>query len=156
MREKEVLGVRLFNSSRKGMSPLIATVLLIAFAVALGAMIMNWSSSLGENSGPDCSGVKMTLVSPICYAQNIIRLNVQNSGSPVEAVTVRVVDDNIKNDVELKNSKMASGESINKEVPFVKNGKTYVGLIPSISKNDKVVSCEKPILDVSDLQGCSV
>ncbi|MFH0869761.1 MAG: archaellin/type IV pilin N-terminal domain-containing protein [archaeon] len=148
--------MRLLNSSRKGMSPLIATVLLIAFAVALGAMIMNWSSSLGESTGPDCSGIKMTLISPMCYAQNIIKLNVQNSGSPVEAVTVRVVDDNVKNDVELKNSKMASGESITKEVPFVKSGKTYVGLIPSITKNDKVVSCEKPILDVSDLQGCSV
>lgn len=28
--------------SRKGVSPLIATVLLIAFAVALGAVVMNW------------------------------------------------------------------------------------------------------------------
>ncbi|MEM3483967.1 MAG: archaellin/type IV pilin N-terminal domain-containing protein, partial [Candidatus Woesearchaeota archaeon] len=32
-------------SSRRGVSPLIATVLLIAFAVALGAVVMNWSRS---------------------------------------------------------------------------------------------------------------
>lgn len=31
---------RIFN--KKGVSPLIATVLLIAFAVALGAVVMNW------------------------------------------------------------------------------------------------------------------
>ncbi|MAG16138.1 hypothetical protein CMO88_03690 [Candidatus Woesearchaeota archaeon] len=31
-----------FFANKKGVSPLIATVLLIAFAVALGAVIMNW------------------------------------------------------------------------------------------------------------------
>lgn len=31
--------------SKRGMSPLIATVLLIAFAVALGVMVMNWGKS---------------------------------------------------------------------------------------------------------------
>ena len=34
---------RLFRS-KKAVSPLIATVLLIAFAVALGAVVMNWGS----------------------------------------------------------------------------------------------------------------
>jgi flagellin-like protein len=36
-----LLGRGVFDS-RKGLSPLIATVLLIAFAVALGVMVMNW------------------------------------------------------------------------------------------------------------------
>ncbi len=31
--------------NKKGLSPLIATVLLIAFAVALGAVVMNWTST---------------------------------------------------------------------------------------------------------------
>lgn len=33
-----------FFKSKKAVSPLIATVLLIAFAVALGAVVMNWGS----------------------------------------------------------------------------------------------------------------
>jgi flagellin-like protein len=36
----EMFGRRIL--SKKGVSPLIATVLLIAFAVALGAVVMNW------------------------------------------------------------------------------------------------------------------
>ena len=36
--------------NKKGMSPLIATVVLIAFAVALGAVIMNISSSVVEQN----------------------------------------------------------------------------------------------------------
>lgn len=40
---------RLFRN-RKGVSPLIATVLLIAFAVALGAVVMNWGRSYVEDT----------------------------------------------------------------------------------------------------------
>lgn len=35
---------------KKGVSPLIATVLLIAFAVALGAVVMNWGRSYTEQT----------------------------------------------------------------------------------------------------------
>ncbi len=36
---------KLFFRNKKGVSPLIATVLLIAFAVALGAIVMSWGKS---------------------------------------------------------------------------------------------------------------
>lgn len=35
----------IFGHGKKGVSPLIATVLLIAFAVALGAVVMNWGTN---------------------------------------------------------------------------------------------------------------
>ena len=38
------------RNNRKGLSPLIATVLLIAFAIALGTVIMNWSIQQAESS----------------------------------------------------------------------------------------------------------
>ncbi|MBN1502985.1 hypothetical protein JW930_05565 [Candidatus Woesearchaeota archaeon] len=39
--------------SRKGVSPLIATVLLIAFSVALGAVVMNWGRSFVQEKTED-------------------------------------------------------------------------------------------------------
>ncbi len=36
--------------NKKGVSPLIATVLLIAFAVALGAVVMNWGRAYVEDT----------------------------------------------------------------------------------------------------------
>ena len=39
-----------FINSKKGVSPLIATVLLIAFAVALGAVVMNWGRGYIEQT----------------------------------------------------------------------------------------------------------
>lgn len=45
--------------SRRGLSPLIATVLLIAFAVALGVMVMNWGKSAGAKVTPSCQDVTL-------------------------------------------------------------------------------------------------
>ncbi|MBI4738325.1 hypothetical protein HY772_01970 [Candidatus Woesearchaeota archaeon] len=45
--------MRMFRAalkSKKGVSPLIATVLLIAFAVALGAVVMNWGRGYVEDT----------------------------------------------------------------------------------------------------------
>jgi flagellin-like protein len=66
-----------FSKEKKAMSPLIATMLLIAFAVALGAMIMNWSSTLGEGAktGPDCSAITMSISPYLCYAENLIKIS---------------------------------------------------------------------------------
>ncbi len=40
----------LFNKKvgKRGISPLIATVLLVAFAVALGAVVMNWAKGVED------------------------------------------------------------------------------------------------------------
>ena len=40
--------------NKRGISPLIATVLLVAFAVALGAVVMSWTS--GVEAEPDEPG----------------------------------------------------------------------------------------------------
>lgn len=47
---------------KKGVSPLIATILLIAFAVALGSVIMNWGLNLNLGKPTDkCSSVAIKI-----------------------------------------------------------------------------------------------
>mgnify|MGYP007070556324 FL=1 len=137
------------------MSPLIATMLLIAFAVALGAMIINLSTSLGENdTGPDCSKVLLEISPYLCYADNLIKISIRNLGDPVESVTVNVSDANTENSILLKDSKMAKGATLKKEIPYVKAGKTYVGLIPSVLNKDQAVPCPGPAISVPDIPPC--
>ncbi len=143
-----------FSHTKKGMSPLIATVLLIAFAVALGAMIMNWSSSLGERVGPDCSAITMIISPYLCYAENMIKMSVKNTGESVEEVTVRVIDESIENEILLKDSELGSGAVLKQDIPFVKTTKTYVGLVPSVEYKKQVVPCNEPVLEVGDLPDC--
>ena len=51
---------KFFN--KRGVSPLIATVLLISFAVALGAVVMNWGRNLDiSKPGDVCSGISIKI-----------------------------------------------------------------------------------------------
>ena len=59
---KKVLRAHSFRQNKKGVSPLIATVLLIAFAVALGAVIMNWGRGFVQqqtNKAEDTANTKV-------------------------------------------------------------------------------------------------
>ena len=53
-----------FFGNKKGVSPLIATVLLIAFAVALGAVIMNWGRGFVQDRTADVE--KTTEIETTC------------------------------------------------------------------------------------------
>ena len=57
--------------SKKGVSPLIATILLIAFAVALGSVVLNWGLNLNLGKTDRCSNVEIKTrsidVADVCY-----------------------------------------------------------------------------------------
>ncbi|MFA6888878.1 MAG: archaellin/type IV pilin N-terminal domain-containing protein [Candidatus Woesearchaeota archaeon] len=68
--------------NKKAVSPLIATVLLIAFAVSLGAVLLTYMTSLGE-----CGSMSIEIASSegnpqICYNSNSNKLEftIENSG----------------------------------------------------------------------------
>lgn len=98
--------------TKKGVSPLIATVLLIAFAVALGAVVMNWGRSYVENTAESvrqksdrdiqCSqDVKLKFqsisnVPQICYGgggeNGYIRFMIYNDGTvKVDSISVNII-----------------------------------------------------------------
>lgn len=79
--------------SKKGISPLIATILLIAFSIALGAVVMSWGEAYVEDkaefvqgvqeAGTGCANAKLSIISvagqpQICYKQNLIEVLVDN------------------------------------------------------------------------------
>jgi flagellin-like protein len=153
LQSDEQLG--LVSVNKRGMSPLIATMLLIAFAVALGALIINIGPGIiqGDNK-PDCSAITMDVNPYFCYAENLIKISVKNSGKAVESVTLKISDANADNNLVLKDSKLGAGAIMQKEVPYVKTGKTYVSLTPSIMFKDQAVPCPEPSIELEDLPNC--
>jgi flagellin-like protein len=145
-----------FSKEKKAMSPLIATMLLIAFAVALGAMIMNWSSTLGEGAkaGLDCSSITMSISPYLCYAENMIKLSIKNSGSGVESVTLKMIDESGETIKLLPDSKLGSGDTLQKDVRILKTGKAYVALIPNVMHKGEVVPCPDPAIELDDIPSC--
>ena len=80
----------LFNNKR-GISPLVATILLIAFAVSIGALIMNWTSSDISNivKGSSCSDASINLLSA-CQNNESIMISIKNQGEiDINAITLR-------------------------------------------------------------------
>ena len=59
--------------NKRGMSPIVATVLLIAFAVALGIMVMSISVTL--TSDESCESVSITWNPDATSFDNVCRLN---------------------------------------------------------------------------------
>ncbi len=67
---------------KKAVSPLIATVLLIAFAVSLGAVLLTYMTSLGECGSVSIEISKMNDEPVICFNSNSNKLEftIENSG----------------------------------------------------------------------------
>mgnify|MGYP006282304345 CR=1 FL=1 len=86
---------------KKGVSPLIATVLLIAFAVAVGAVVMNWVASVGEHNA--CVEVEMSVAS-VCYDPELkhIVVKVQNGDHVVPGIRLYAKGMQGVEDVQLK------------------------------------------------------
>lgn len=88
---------KMFSKSKKGVSPLIATVLLIAFAVALGAVVMNWGKTYVEDQADrvgkrsdsqiTCSmdvqlnWYKRNNIDQVCYGSNYVFFTIDNKGN---------------------------------------------------------------------------
>lgn len=73
---------------KKAISPLMATLLLVAFSVALGAVVMNWGESYVEQKADFVQGVREVLSACDAVSVNILKLagtpQICNRGSTVE------------------------------------------------------------------------
>lgn len=130
------------------MSPLIATVLLIAFAVALGAMIMNWSSGIdpGEKgSFAECGGISLTTTKPICYSDNALQFTLKNDGKgKISAVSIHLTNEDGDLDmlVRIRDSSMIKGETIERTLPIMYPGNSSViEVTPMILIDGEIESC---------------
>jgi hypothetical protein len=135
--------------SKTAMSPLIATVLLIAFAVALGAMIMNWSAGIesGESGMvAGCDDISLTTTKNICYSDNALKITLKNNGAErVSAVSIHLT--NIAEDLDMtmrvKDSTIIPGETIERSLPILHPGDDVeIEVTPMVLVDGDLVSCD--------------
>ncbi len=145
-------------SSKRGISPLIATVLLIAFAVALGAMIMNWSSNLLSESSLEgvCEKVKISLVGKFCWKDNQINIEVLNSGtSEIQELVLRASSNEAENEIHMKDSTLGVNLRFARQVAFSKGAEgTKYEVIPSVGNSGSKILCDKKSVKLDRLENC--
>ncbi|MBN2454196.1 hypothetical protein JXB11_01485 [Candidatus Woesearchaeota archaeon] len=162
---------------KRGVSPLIATVLLIAFAVALGAVVMNWGKSYAQETADTvrtksdkdvkCSidvsieVAKISSTPQICYggggASGYIFFIVNNAGTKeIEEIELTVIGENdVYSNSSLTNSSIAIAGSLRKNVSYSYNDYgpvKQIRLIPKIDVGGTTVACAGNALEKDDTE----
>lgn len=164
------------SRSRKAVSPLIATVLLIAFAVALGAVVMNWGRSYVEDTAAfakekssteiKCSMdirteiIKIGENSQICYDEDseTINFTIQNSGTArVDGMRVQAIGNASIVSLEI-NETFNIAEPRRKYMNYSLEGNgsiQQVRFTPMITVEEKGVWCAQNALKVESIDVCT-
>lgn len=139
--------------NKKALSPLIATVLLIAFAVALGVMIMTWTQSI-PNSNVNCAEIVLEEQN-ICYTGEQIRLQVRNSGKvDISGIQMRISDQIKEVDLKLKDSAIPGGANFNRDIEFAKVGIAAVEIFALVDEGGNLEMCSKEEIGIKTLPNC--
>jgi len=156
-------------NSKKGVSPLIATILLIAFAVALGSVIMNWGLNLNLGKPDDkCSNVVVKIRNidnfEVCYGdfgQNgYINFILDNTGTAdISGLTILIVGEKGTKLSELQKTikKGSLLDEKGKEVSYnfeVYGGIKQVQFIPKVSVDKETVVCAKNLAEANKIGIC--
>jgi flagellin-like protein len=139
---------------RRGMSPLIATILLMAFAVALGGMIMN--ISIDSSANEDCEQIKIQ-VSKFCAADNKILLSLRNDKQsvPLRQIKLSFVQAGIENTLSIKDSDLTLGQPLEEiAVSTSISPGTRVDVIGVVGNENNPVVCTDPIAQADPIKEC--
>lgn len=145
--------------NKRSVSPLIATVLLISFAVALGSVVLNWGKNLDiSRPGDSCSGAAIKIRNigegEVCYSGSgsgaFINFILDNSGSAdIAGLGIWIVGDKGTKLLDLDNLEIKSGELLNVEddrakYDFNTYGKiNHIQFIPKVKTGTGIDICPK-------------
>ncbi|MFH0875057.1 MAG: archaellin/type IV pilin N-terminal domain-containing protein [archaeon] len=169
------------KDNKRGVSPLIASVLLIAFTVAIGAIIMTWgrgfvtsqtekvnTESVGStacSTSVDVDFVKVGGLDDVCYTPNgYVNFTLQNTGTePIYQLRVQSLDsssnnyNNITTNAHISTT-LESGDAIHLafRLGTALTGVRQISIVPVIKPTGLTVNktCSNVILSASNLRVC--
>jgi len=159
--------------NKKGITPLVATILLVAFSVGLGALVMSWGEDYIEakaefvqgtaevRSGCDAALIDIIQIGGApqsCVGEGMIQLWLDN-GPDMELYNVhaRIVG---KDDVhvieEVLDQPLLKSNAVKVEIPYnpAVGAVLQVRLTPKIWTGQNVVTCTQSRLDIERLPYC--
>jgi len=165
--------------SKKAVSPLIATVLLIAFAVALGAVVMNWGRGYVEetatfakeksNTQIGCAmdlGLKFHRIGgvlQVCYndttpSSSLLRFTIENSGTrDIQKLQATIIGEKQINVTEIANSSILKAYIKRFNITY-DNGTIgrieQLKVTPFIEVDGKEVPCASNAVTAEDIEKC--
>lgn len=155
---------------KKGVSPLIATVLLIAFAVALGSVLLNWGLNLDLGGAADkCKNVEIKIrdigATEACFGgfgtNGYINFIVDNTGaSDVNGLAIWIIGNKGTRLFDLDNiliKKNSLYEKKDKEVTYdfaIFGNIKQIQFIPKIRVQETIEICPKNAVKIEKIGVC--
>ena len=157
--------------NKRGMSPLFATVLLIAFSIALGAVVMSWGESYIEEKAEFVQGTQevfrgcdavffniMTVraMPQICQKDNVIEVFFDNGPDIALAnIQAKVVGDDVSVAEAILQSQLTRSGSMKSTFAFSPVGTIReVKFTPIIWKGKDIVYCPQKAIRVEGVNKC--
>ncbi|HLF54808.1 MAG TPA: hypothetical protein VI612_03750 [Candidatus Nanoarchaeia archaeon] len=159
--------------ARKGMTPLVATILLVAFSVGLGALVMSWGEDYIEQKAEfvqgvqevksGCDAVSFELIKiggqpQACRTADTIELWIDNGPNmDLYNIHARVAGkDGVSVSEEILKTPLLKENSVKASVPYDPTiGQILqVKLTPKISSGDTAISCTEKPLNVEYIPVC--
>ena len=157
-------------SSKKGVSPLIATILLIAIAVDVGSVVMNWGLSLSLGKSADvCRNVDIRIRNvdsvEACFGgfgQNgYINFIIDNVGIDLSGLAIWIVGDKGTRLFDLDNILIKKGSLYDKKGKEVSYDFTQFGnikqiqFIPKVKAEQTIEICPKNAVKAEKIGVCT-
>ncbi len=159
---------KVFN--KRGVSPLIATVLLISFAVALGSVVLNWGRNLDiAKPGDACSGavIKMRNIADaeVCYAgsgsNTYINFVIDNIGSiDIDGLGAWITGEKGTKLLDFNNMSIKKGQLLDiKDKSIVYDSSTYgaiknIQFFPKVMGTDALEICSRNSVKATKIKAC--
>ena len=156
---------------KKGFSPLVATILLIAFSVSLLTAVITWEGSFGFKKDDPCSKIAFNLEASnglqFCYKQvsNNIEVNfiVKNKGNvDIDGMSMLIIGSANKkiydlNDIKIKKDSLLVLKDLVLEYDLSYHGDiNKIYLTPHIASGDGVTDiCPNHLIEIEKIGECS-
>ncbi len=158
--------------NKKAVSPMVATILLIAFAIALGAVVMNWGKGYieekaefvqgGAATAPaSCDSIVFSVLdtgsTQACVSENEIRAYIQNDGTEINNLKASVIaSGGVSNNDNLLSSVLKSADAINIRIPYspASGEIIQVKLIPQIEVDGNLEFCTAQGITLENIKDC--
>jgi len=159
------------NLGNRGVSPLMATVLLVAFSIALGAVVMSWGEDyIATNSdfttsanelGVGCDRVSFSIISvkgvpQVCYDGSAVQIFIEN-GQSIELANIqaRLVGTDGIAQMEILSQPLAPLDALKTTFAYDTIGfPLQLKLIPKINVGNAEIFCADKALVIDDLVEC--
>lgn len=147
---------------KKAITPLMASVLLISFAVAVGVAVMNFGKAQVEDNAtcPVSIGVKFAVIGgeeQVCFdsASKELKFTLENGVNvPVNGLVVNVIGTNKAETFEITDAPIAKAGTYLGKVNFQGGEIRQVKISPKIKLDANELICQEQALVAEKIRGC--